>query len=226
MEKRALLSYGLIAAIIFAVADVAGALTYPGYSYLNQGIGELGAIDAPPHAWMTTVWGVYDLLLLAFGIGITAVSYRTSGLRQSGRLFIAIGAIGAATILFPAHARWDAAATADVVHLALTAAGAVLALLAVPLAAGALTSRFRAYSFATMLAMLCFGGVAAAITLRFPMTGFSQFLGAAERVAVGSWLAWTAVLAVGLVRAQSRDETLSELAHVAPDSAPGENAAV
>jgi hypothetical protein len=71
MRKRVLLGGGVVALVWWVTMDVVGSLRYPGYSYLDQTISELGAQGAPTKVLMTVASGLpYALLMGAFGVGV------------------------------------------------------------------------------------------------------------------------------------------------------------
>lgn len=69
--------------------DVVGSLRYPGYSYIDQTISELGADGAPTQTFMIMLSGIpYAVLMSAFGLGICAASAGRRAQRITAALLI------------------------------------------------------------------------------------------------------------------------------------------
>ena len=85
-------------------------------------------------------------------------------------------------------------------HIACTALTVLLMLLAIGFGAAAMGRRFRTYSIATLLVHLVFGAWAAAEGPRLARGGPTPWIGVTERINIGVFLLWVAVLAVALMR--------------------------
>jgi hypothetical membrane protein len=103
MARKALLVCGILTSLLYLATDVLGGLAYPGYDFAAQAISELGAIGAPSRPLVGPLLVAYNVLMLAFGIGVL----REAGggrraLWGTGACLIACAAIGfATTALFP-----------------------------------------------------------------------------------------------------------------------------
>ena len=64
--RRVLLACGVLSSIVYLAADVLGALRWEGYSYVDQTISELAALDAPSRPLVMPLFVTYNLLLFAF----------------------------------------------------------------------------------------------------------------------------------------------------------------
>ena len=67
---HALLSCGIISALLYVATDLAASQHYPGYSMRAQAVSELFAIGAPTQAVVALLFSVSSILLLAFALGI------------------------------------------------------------------------------------------------------------------------------------------------------------
>ena len=205
MSRSALLACGVLSSLLYVATDIFGALTWEGYTYASQAISELGAIGAPSRPYVSPLFLAYDLLLLAFGIGVRGVAGRASPLRLTGAALIAIGAIGLVATQFPMQLRGTPRALTDTMHIALTAVTVLCILLAIGLGAKAFGKGFRFYSYGTILVMLVFGILAALDGPRLAANLATPYLGITERINVGAYLLWVAVLSIALLRSRTPD---------------------
>jgi Protein of unknown function (DUF998) len=205
---RGLLACGILAALLYALAhDALAAMLYPGFSPFSQAVSELSSIGAPTRPAVTTVVLIHEALLIAFGIGVWRSGLGNRALRVTGALLIAYGAIGPMWLPFPITARGEIASTGgfnDVMHLILGAVTILLELAIMGFGAAALGRRFRLYSILTFAAVVGFWALtfmyAPAVAAGEP----TPWLGVVERIALGTWLLWLAVLAVVLIRGHGR----------------------
>jgi hypothetical protein len=64
-----LLSCGILASLLYVSTDILAALLYQDYSYADQTVSELFAIDAPTRPFIVLRGLAYSILLIAFGLG-------------------------------------------------------------------------------------------------------------------------------------------------------------
>lgn len=197
-----LLICGILAAFIYVVTDVLGALRYPGYDIVSQGVSELMAVGAPTKRLVDSVFAVYGVLALAFAIGVLREASERR-LRIAGILLLAYAIAGSLGRFFPAYPRGAGGFNDSVPHMILTAVLVVLMLGALGFAAFALGKRFRLYSLGTLGAVIALGVVSGVYASRLaghqPTPGF----GIVERVLIYAYLLWAAVLGVALIRRHS-----------------------
>jgi hypothetical protein len=195
-----LLACGILSSLVYVAADVVAGLSWAGYSFVSQTISELSAIGAPSRRiWLA--FGIpYDVLLVAFGIGVLVCAGRKRGLRVTAALLIAIGAIG--SLWPPMHVRGSVTTLTDTLHVVWAGIISLLILLAIGFGAGAFGKRFRVYSIATIAVLLVSGTLTSLYGPRIaagqPTTGVGIF----ERIDLAGYLVWTAVLAIALLRAK------------------------
>ena len=202
MIQRALRVCGIVSSLLYAATDLLGGLRYEGYSFTSQAISELMASGAPSESLVDPLFIAYDLLMVAFGIGVLREGARRNGfLRLTGALLIAYGTMGlAGPTLFEMRPRGTGSIATDLPHILLTGALVLVTLLAIGAGAFAFGRRFRVYSVATFLTMIVLGVLSAPNGARLaaglPTPGF----GIVERINIYSSLLWIAVLAVALLR--------------------------
>jgi hypothetical membrane protein len=217
MLKRALLVCGVLSSLLYIGIDALAALRYGAYhSYVSQAISELGAIGAPTRAMVQPLFIIYGLLLLAFGVGVWASAGKPA-LRITGALLIGIWAVGLVTP--PMYLRGTGNVSGDLPHIVLTGVIVVLILAAVAVGASLYGKRWWLYSLATIGTLLVSGALTGVAASRLAAGQPTPWLGVAERVNIGAYLLWVAVLAVSLLRrktaAMSSGEVRGEIRRVA-----------
>ncbi len=189
--------------------DVVGGLSYPGYSFASQAISELGAVGAPSRNIVTWIAVLYNVLVLGFAIGVVRAAASNRALRHAGTALLIYATLGVITsALFSTFLSMQRRGTGDVhtdlPHLVLTGVLVLCLLLAIGLGALGLGNRFRAYSVATFITAIAFGAASGGYGARLAAGKPTRGLGILERIDVYSSLLWIAILAVALLRRQSR----------------------
>jgi hypothetical protein len=195
MFKKILLGCGLLSSVLYLAIDTLAALRYPAYhSYVSQAISELGANGAPTQQLVHPLFLVYDLLLIAFGVGLWASAHREGRLRLIAALLIGIGVVGFLTP--PMQLRGTGDVSGDLPHIVLTGVLVLFIILAVASGASLYSKRFRLYSFATILTILLSGALTGVAASRLAAGQPTPWLGIAERINIGAYLLWVAVLSI------------------------------
>jgi hypothetical protein len=210
--QKVLLACGIASAAIYVVANIVGALWGDGYSSVNQSVSELTAINAPSRPVALPIFVVYDVLSLAFGIGVVASAGRNRPLRVAGWLLVGVGVANMISPFTPMHTREVLAAGGatwtDTAHLTMVAITTLLLMGAMGFAAAAFGKRFRLYSIASLVTMLVAGGLTATQKNDVEANLPTPWNGVYERISIGIYLLWMAVLAIVLLRGQvSRQRT-------------------
>jgi Protein of unknown function (DUF998) len=84
--NNALLACGVASTLVYAVSDVVGALSYPGYNYAAQAISEMSAIGAPTTGLLAPFYRIFSVLFVAFAIGVLHMGRYQQSLRLSASL--------------------------------------------------------------------------------------------------------------------------------------------
>jgi hypothetical protein len=223
--RRALLACGVLSSLVYVGVDQVAAVQHPGYhSFMAQTISELGARGAPTKATADAMFILYDLLTIAFGVGVWWAAGGSRALRVSGAMWIALGVAGLpGPWLFPMNLR---GVGGDEPHIVATGVMVLLIVTGVLFGGFARGRAFRLYSFATVLATLTFG-MLTGLQAKALVTGApTPWIGLTERICIGAFLLWLAVLAVTLLRAAQRRATptsprdAAAPPHPTPASAP------
>lgn len=200
--RRVLLLCGALSSLLYAATDLVGGLSYPGYSFTSQAISELMAIGAPSEAVVDPLFILYGVLALAFGVGVLREgSSRSRALRITGTLLIGYALFCfTGPTLFEMHPRGTEGVSGDASHIIVTGALVLLLLLAMGFGAFALGKRFRAYSLGALSTVIVFGALTAPYVARLGAGQSTPGFGIIERIHVYTFMMWTAVLAVALMR--------------------------
>ncbi len=207
-----LLGCGIAYPVTYAVAnDVIAAARYPGYSRIDQAVSELSATGAPTRRFLVRMLPVFTGLTGAYGIGVWNAAGRRRALRGTAVVLLASAATGLAWLPFPMSSRdviargataGGATAGGDTGHLVLSGltVAEIVALLGT--GAGAFGTRFRIYSLTCEAVVLVSGALASRQAAKLARGQPTPRMGLYERVSIGTWLQWMAVLATILRREQ------------------------
>ncbi len=199
MLRKILLLCGIISSLLYVAIDAFAALRYGEYhSYFSQAISELGAVGAPTKELVDPLFLIYDLLIIAFGVGVWASGQGRRVLRVIGGLLIGIGVVGLITP--PMNLRGTSGVSGDLPHIVLTGVILLFILSAIALGASLYGKRWRWYSWATILTILLSGALTGVAAGRLAAHQPTPWLGMAERINIGVYLLWVLLLAIALLR--------------------------
>jgi hypothetical protein len=212
MNRKLLLICGIGSSVLYAAMNVFVAMAWEGYSSKTQTVSELSAVDAPTRALWVPLGIVYTLLVAAFGWGVRAIATANRSLRIAGSFLVAYGITGLAWPLFPMHLRKVLAAGGatwtDPMHIAFTSVTVLLMVLAMGFGAAGLGRPFRIYSIVTIVALFTFGVLTGREAPGIDVNGSTPWIGVYERIIIGVYLVWVAVLAIVLLRtADAREQS-------------------
>ena len=200
--QELLLGCGILSSVLYVGTDLLASWRYHGYSYVGQTVSELSAIGAPTRSMWVTLLVVYDLLLIAFGAGLWRAAGAGRGLRIAGALMIGMALLGFAWP--PMHVRGEPTSLTDTLHIVFTAVNGAFMMIAMVAAALAFGARFRAYTIATIAVMLAAGAWTGRLGADIQAGLPTPWIGIVERLIIYGHLAWVIVLAIALLRAQSK----------------------
>ncbi len=204
--KAELVSVLLVCGILASLLYIAmmGAIRYDGYNWVSQTLSELSAIGAPTRPlWFWLAW-VYTALVMAFGWGVWKSADSNRPLRVVGALILASSLLGFVWPFAPMHEREVLAAgggtLSDTLHIVLAFVTVPLFLLTVGFGAAAFGRRFRLYSIATAVIAFAFGALTGVDGPRISANLPTPWIGLWERINIGVYMVWVAVLAVTVLR--------------------------
>lgn len=196
--RKSLLVCGVLSSLVYLALCVFAPLLWEGYNSRSQAVSELGAIGAPSRPLVTLLGTLYEILVIAFGVGVWASSFRNRALRVVGGLLMAYGVIGFAAPFSSMHMRGVSATHTDIMHIALTVVTVVLMFLILAYGSASLGGKFYWYTMATVVVLVLFGIWAGLDGPRLAENLPTPWLGLAERINIGSFLLWIIVLAFQL----------------------------
>jgi hypothetical protein len=213
-----LLWAGLAAGIWYTAVVLIGALATPGYSHIGEHVSTLYQSGAPNGPWIAALFAVYNLLILAFGVGVLRLASQLGAARwrlgQAGGVALVLTAIaGGVDVVFRQDPIGSPVTTAGTLHIAFAGLASLLTILAIALiAAWALgrpaLRRFGWYSVATLVVIAVFGPITAVAT-----AGLWPTMGLLERIPIFGFVQWAAVSSIVLARWQP-------VAHPAAEAVP------
>jgi hypothetical protein len=201
-RRDAALICGVLASLLYVLADILGGYVWPAYSYTSHGISDLMATGAPSRPLVLSLMTVRSLLLIAFVVGVWRSARGTTGLRLTAVLLLAEVTIGQVTATFFPVPQRSVAETAAM-HIIGTGLESLCIVLAMACAAAALGKQFRLYSIGTILILLIFGGMAGSQISQIEQGLPTPWLGVTQRINIYAYLLWVALLAVTLLHREA-----------------------
>ena len=205
--QKILLSCGVIAPVLYIVAnDIIAASLYPGYDRISRPVSELSATYAPTRAVIVPLMVLFELLMIAFWIGVWRAAFRNRPLRITAGIMLGFVALGLAA--FPFAMATDEVLGANTIHTIIWGViTPLLMLVGIGVSGAAFGKAFRIYAIVTLLALVASSAVTG--ILAAPINGGENagWFGIPERALQGIWLQWVAVLAVLLLRGDHASAT-------------------
>lgn len=189
--RKALLASGPLSSLLYVVAtDVVAASSWDGYRRSEQMVSELLAVGSPGHDVIVPLMWIYTLLFIAFGVGVWGSTHGNRALHTGGGLLTAYGLWNIAGGFFPLRLGDD---TSIPLHIVATNVQLALMVASMSFVAAGFRGRMRWYSVISLVASAVTGMVAF-----MAAPGPNLVLGIGERISIGAFLLWVAVLAVAL----------------------------
>jgi hypothetical protein len=144
---------------------------------------------------------IYDLLVIAFGIGVWRSADGKRTLRIVAALLLGYGVACLLAPLTPIHLRGTASTLTDTLHLVFAGVDVLFIVLILVFGANAFGRGFRLYSIGTILLGAVSGVLMAVDAARF---------GLWERINIYSFMLWIAVFAIVLWRSPQKQPVIPE----------------
>lgn len=200
VTRKALLAAGALSSLLYVVAtDVVAASQWNGYRRTEQMVSELFAVGSPGRDVLLPFTWFYTVLFTAFGVGVWISVRANRALRIAGGLLIGYGLWNIMGALYPLTLGDD---TSIPMHILATNVQLALMVAAMCFVAAGFRGRMRVYSIASLAASAVMGMVA---FMAAPEPNL--VLGISERISIGAFLLWVAVLAVALWKQPAADKT-------------------
>ena len=198
--RKSLLSAGALSSLLYVVAtDGVAASMWDGYRRTQQMVSDLFAIGSPGRDILVPVMWLYTLLFIAFGAGVWKSVRGNRTLRIGGGLLVGYGFSNILAGFYPLTLDDEASVP---MHIVATNIQLALMISAMCFVAVGFHGWMRVYSIAS-LTISTVMGVAAFMAAPGP----SLLLGIGERISIGAFLLWVAVLAVVLWKPPAADGT-------------------
>jgi Protein of unknown function (DUF998) len=192
--RKGLLAAGALSSLLYVVAtDGVAASMWDGYSRTEQMVSELFAIGSPGREILVPTTWLYTLLFAAFGVGVWNWARGNRALRIAGGLLIGYGLWNIVGGLFYPLTLDDDASVP--MHIVATNIQLAFMIGAMCFVAAGFHGRLRVYSIASLVTSITMGMVSF-----MAAPGPNLVLGIGERVSIGAFLLWVAVLAIALWR--------------------------
>ena len=191
VTRKTLLAVGALSSLLYVLAtDVVAASAWDGYRRSEQMVSELFAVGSPGRDVLVPFTWLYTVLFTAFGVGVWNSVRGNRALRIGGGLLIGYGLWNIMGALYPLTLGDDASIP---MHILATNVQLALMVSAMCFVAAGFHGRMRVYSIASLAASAVMGVVAF-----MAAPGPNLVLGIGERISIGAFLLWVAVLAVAL----------------------------
>jgi hypothetical protein len=189
--RSILLAAGPLSSLLYVVfTDGIAASRWEGYRRSEQMVSELFAVGSPGRDVLLPFTWIYTILFTAFGLGVWSTVKGNRALRIGGGLLTAYGLWNIAGAIFPLRLGDDASIP---MHIVATNIQLALMVGAMCFVAAGFHGRMRLYSIVS-LAVSALMGVVAFMAAPGP----NLVLGIGERISIGAFLLWVAVLAAQL----------------------------
>ncbi|MGN7198559.1 DUF998 domain-containing protein [Arthrobacter sp. SAFR-044] len=186
-----LLAAGPLSSLLYVVfTDGIAASQWAGYRRTEQMVSELFAVGSPGYQVVAPFTWFYTVLFTAFGVGVWTSVRGSRALRIGAGLLTAYGLWNIMGALFPLRLGDDSSIP---MHIVATNVQLALMVAAMCFVAAGFHGRMRAYSIVS-LAMSALMGMVAFMAAPGP----NLVLGIGERISIGAFLLWVAVLAAVL----------------------------
>ena len=203
---RWLLACGFASSLLYLAMLIFVPLLWPSYDSASFTVSELSAIDAPTRPLWVPLGMLWSLLYLGFGLGIWLSADSKRALRALAALIIAASVLSLSWP--PMHLREVLAAggetLTDRLHIVWTVANGLLTLLAVGCSAAALGKPFRLFAVAILATLVVAGVATSALASGVSANLPTPWIGIWERLNIGAWLLWVAVLSLALIERARR----------------------
>jgi hypothetical protein len=206
MVRSVLLLCGVLSSLLCVGTDVLAALRFGEYqSFATQTISELMSPGAPTKRLVDPLFMFCVALIIPFAGGVWMSARGNRALRISAALLVALALAALPGLwVFPMKLRGTAPAAEGVPHVAVVSVLLTIIVASIRFGAFALGRAFRAYSYATMVAIVVLAVVVGVEATALADGRPTPWIGLAERADVGLFLLWGTVLAFALLRERNR----------------------
>jgi len=206
--KKLLMLCGTTASVIYVGTVMLGALIRPGYSQVADAISELVADGAPNRSLLSSLFLIYNLLLIAFGMGVFLEAKDRSRGRRSGYIgslaLILVGLAGVSMELaFPQDPGGTPETFAGTMHLVMAGIASLGTMVAILYLAlwfrnFSALNHYVMYSRISVTIIFISGGLSAVA-----MAKHHPLFGLIERLTIGTFILWLFVISRRLLQLEN-----------------------
>lgn len=80
--RKCLFICGVLSSLLYVATDILAAMQWESYSYISQSVSELQAIGAPTRPFIISLYSIFSVLVIAFGLGIWLTDSRKRAASQ------------------------------------------------------------------------------------------------------------------------------------------------
>jgi hypothetical protein len=187
-----LLICGILAPLFFVGTDVIAGILYPGYNFIDQSISELSAVGAPTRSLVVPLIILYNVLLIAFVLGVLMSAGQNRLLRVTAVMILGNVIVTLIWAFFP----MQLGETVSKINVVLGAVSMIFFLLAIGFGAAAHRNWFRFFSVGILVLFL--------VLTIFGVMAATHHIGAQERIMTYSYVLWLMVLSTVLLLIKNR----------------------
>jgi hypothetical protein len=198
MTKKSFLACGLLSSVFYTLMNIFIPLGFDGYSYSAHTVSELSAIDAPTRSMWVSLAAIYILLFACFAWGIRLASQGSRKLRIVSTIMLVYAIVN--VYWPPMHLRGVERGLTDTLHLVWAGVTVLLMIVMMAIGAGALGKTFRLYTILSVVAHIVFGYLTSLEADLIATNAPTPWIGVWERINIGVFMLWIAVLSVSLLR--------------------------
>jgi hypothetical membrane protein len=213
MNQKVLALCGILAPVVYVLTVMLGGVLRQDYSHVSQAVSDLIAIGAPNKSLLDPLFALYNLLGIAFALGL--LRHLRSVHQNRGKVIGALGALvlaaqglfGLMTLFFPEPAGGMAAAITHTgaMHIIFAGLSSLTSILAILFMGfwfrkGQRLHGYGLYSFLSAAAVFLSGGLAA-----YSVATQSPVAGLIERITIGGFLQWMFLIALMMHSSEGAD---------------------
>ena len=214
MKNKVLMLCGILAPVLYVLTVILGGVIRPGYSHVSQAVSDLIATEAPNKSLLDPLFALYNLLAIAFALGLLQ---HVRNDHQNRRILIgtigalavvAQGIFGLMTLFFPEPAGGMSAAitSTGAMHIVFAGLSSLTTMIAILLMGFWFRNNqplhgYGLYSFISVAAVFLSGGFAA-----FSVATQSPIGGLVERITIGGFLQWLFIIALMMYSSKATSE--------------------
>ncbi|MDJ1506424.1 DUF998 domain-containing protein [Xanthocytophaga agilis] len=217
--SKALILCGILSSAWYVTMNIYVPTRYEGYNILDLTVSELSAIGSPTRPLWVGMAFIYILLFFAFGCGILAVERYSHSLNKHNYSLSkqnyslskqnhSLQIVGWLIIVYciinvywpPMHQRGVTPTLTDTLHIVWTVMTVIIMLILMFFGATAFGTRFRIYTFVSILLQIFFGFLTSIQAQNIVTNKPTPWMGMWERINIGIFMVWIIAFAIVVLK--------------------------